>query len=109
MKRTLNRQGALCLVMLVLASYPLVAQRDAATLEGRVADVTGATIANASIAAVNVSTNFAYHAQSDASGAWIISPGRIGTDQMTISATAFNRPRAGPITLDVQQRQRVDV
>ena len=108
MIRTLNRQGALCLVLLVLASYPLVAQRDAATLEGRVADVTGATIANASIAAVNVSTNFVYHAQSDASGAWIISPVRIGIYQVTISASGFKQTVAGPITLDVQQRQRVD-
>jgi hypothetical protein len=109
MFRKLSRQSALCLVLLVLASYPLVAQRDAATLEGRVVDITGSTLANASIAAVNVSTNFAYHAQSDASGAWIISPVRIGTYQITISATGFKRTVAGPITLDVQQRQRVDV
>lgn len=109
MFRKLSRQGALCLVLLVLAACPLVAQRDAATLEGRVLDKTGSTLANASIAAVNVSTNFAYHAQSDASGAWIISPVRIGTYQITISATGFKQTVAGPITLDVQQRQRVDV
>ena len=78
-------------------------------LEGRVTDPTGATVPNASITAVNTGTNFSYHAQSDASGAWIISPVRIGTYQISISAGGFKQTIAGPITLDVQQRQRVDV
>jgi hypothetical protein len=57
---------------------------------------------------VNVDTNFTYHAQSDASGDWVISPVRIGTYKVTISASGFKQTVAGPITLDVQQRQRVD-
>lgn len=100
--------SALCFALLVLASFPLTAQRDAATLEGRVVDATGATIANATVTAVNINTNFAYHALSDTSGAWIISPVRIGTYQVTFSAKGFKQTVAGPITLDVQQRQRVD-
>ncbi len=35
-------------------------------------------------------------------------PGRIGTYQIPISAPGFKQTIAGPITLDVQQRQRVD-
>jgi hypothetical protein len=98
----------LCVALLIAASYPLAAQRDAASIEGRIVDMSGATIANASVAAVNVDTNFTYHAQSDASGDWVISPVRIGTYKVTISASGFKQTVAGPITLDVQQRQRVD-
>jgi outer membrane receptor protein involved in Fe transport len=94
------------LVFLVVS--PLFAQRDAASLEGRIVDASGATVANASIAAENVSTHFIYHAQTDASGEWVISPVRIGTYRVTISATGFKQTVAGPFTLDVQQRQRVD-
>jgi len=98
----------LCIGLLLMASYPLAAQRDTATLEGRVVDATGATVPNASVTVMNTSTNYSYHAQGDASGAWIISPVRIGTYQITISVPGFKQTIAGPITLDVQQRQRVD-
>jgi hypothetical protein len=90
-------------------SYPLAAQRDAASLEGRVADSSGAAVPNASVAAVNTATNFTYNVQSDASGAWIISPVRIGTYKITISVSGFKQAVVGPVTLDVQQRQRADV
>jgi len=92
-----------------MASYPLAAQRDTATLEGRVVDATGATVANAAVTATNLSTSFRYRAQSDSSGAWAISPVRIGTYQVSISASGFKQTVVGPITLDVQQHQRVDV
>jgi hypothetical protein len=107
----LGRIGSLrtlCFALLILASYPLAAQRDTATLEGRVVDVSGAVVANASITATNTSTNFSYHSKSDGEGAWIISPVRIGSYQIIISAVGFKQTVTGPITLDVQQRQRVD-
>lgn len=69
----LGRIGSLrtlCFALLILASYPLAAQRDTATLEGRIVDVTGAVVANASVTATNTSTNFSYHAKSDSEGAW---------------------------------------
>lgn len=90
-------------------AYPLAAQRDAASLEGRVVDVSGAVVANASVVAVNAATNFSYQTQSDETGAWTISPVRIGTYKVTISSTGFKQAVVGPVTLDVQQRQRADV
>jgi hypothetical protein len=105
----LNRRLAVCLALLLAFCYPLAAQRDAASLEGHVVDSSGATVANASVAAVNTATNFTYHVQSDESGAWIISPVRIGTYKITISAPGFKQAVVGPIMLDVQQRQRADV
>jgi len=108
MLRSICRLRTLCFALLILASYPLAAQRDTATLEGRIVDVTGAVVANASVTATNTSTNFSYHAKSDGEGAWTISPVRIGSYQITISAVGFKQTVTGPITLDVQQRQRVD-
>ena len=108
MLRSISRLRTLCFALLILASYPLAAQRDTATLEGRIVDVTGAVVANASITATNTSTNFSYHAKSDGEGAWIISPVRIGSYQITISSVGFKQTVTGPITLDVQQSQRVD-
>ena len=80
-----------CLALLAAPVSPLFAQRDAASLEGRVIDSSGAVIANASVNAVNAATNFNYHVQSDASGEWIISPVRIGTYTITISASGFKQ------------------
>ncbi len=99
----------LFLLAMVAAVAPLWAQRDAASLEGRVVDSSGAVVPNAAVKAVNTATNFEYQTQSDASGAWVLSPVRIGTYRITIAAKGFKEAVAGPITLDVQQRQRVDV
>lgn len=98
-----------CLALLASSLTPLLAQRDAASLEGRIVDSSGAVVANAAVVAVNTATNFAYRVQSDATGAWSISPVRIGTYRLTITAPGFKQAVVGPITLDVQQRQRADV
>ena len=101
-----------CFILLAsffVCVYPLTAQRDAASLEGRVVDSSGAVIANASVVAVNTDTNFSYRVQSDTTGTWSISPVRIGTYKITISAGGFQQVIVGPVTLDVQQRQRADV
>ena len=63
-----------CLALLASSLTPLLAQRDAASLEGRIVDSSGAVVANAAVVAVNTATNFAYRVQSDATGAWSISP-----------------------------------
>jgi len=99
----------LCLVIVMAACCSAVAQRDAASLEGRVVDSSGAVVAGALVTAINDATNFQYQAHSDAAGAWVISPVRIGTYKVSITAQGFKEAVAGPITLDVQQRQRVDV
>ena len=99
----------LCMAAAVAASCPLVAQRDAASLEGRVVDSSSAVVAGAQVTATNTATNFRYQTQSDSSGAWVISPVRIGNYKVSITAQGFKEAVAGPITLDVQQRQRVDV
>ena len=58
---------------------------------------------------MNADTNFSYRVQSDTTGTWSISPVRIGTYKIAISAGGFQQVIVGPVTLDVQQRQRADV
>jgi hypothetical protein len=96
-------------IILLLNCSLLVAQKDAASLEGRVLDTSGAAVPLASISVVNVDTDFRYGAQSNSSGEWTISPVRIGTYRITVKAGGFKEAIAGPLTLDVQQRQRVDI
>jgi hypothetical protein len=109
MFRISMKRSALFVGLLVWTCSQLMAQRDAASLEGRVVDLSGATIPNCSVVATEKSTNLTYKVQGDALGVWSISPVRIGTYRITISAAGFKQAVIGPITLDVQQRQRADV
>src|SRR3954452_7093730 len=90
---------------------PLLAfgQKDTASIVGAVTDNTGATVPGAAIDAVSLETNFTYHATSNQAGEWTISPVRIGTYRVTVTAAGFSKAEVGPFTLDVQQRQRTDV
>jgi hypothetical protein len=87
----------------------LLAQKDTATITGQVLDSAGAAVSSAEIDAVNLETNYTYHAHASATGEWTISPVRIGTYRVSITANGFKKAEIGPMTLDVQQRQRVDI
>jgi hypothetical protein len=99
-----------CLLGLALL-FPLLAfgQKDTASIIGTVTDHTGAAVPGAVIDAVSLETNFAYHATSNQEGEWTISPVRIGTYRVTVTAAGFSKAEVAPFTLDVQQRQRADV
>ena len=86
-----------------------LAQKDAASLEGQVLDTSGASIPNAAVTAESIETAYKYHAVSSSSGEWTISPVRVGSYKISISAPGFRTAVVNTITLDVQQRQRVDV
>ncbi|HTZ90698.1 MAG TPA: TonB-dependent receptor [Alloacidobacterium sp.] len=84
-------------------------QIDTASIEGRVSDTSGASIVGAAVEVTNVETNYTYHATSNRDGEWSISPVHIGIYRVTVSASGFQKSVVNPVTLDVQQRQRVDV
>ena len=81
----------------LVCSGSLKAQKDAASIEGRVVDTSGAAVAAASVTATNVDTSLTYRAQSSAGGEWAISPVRIGTYRIQISARGFKAAVEGPI------------
>ncbi len=99
----------LALSALFLGPALLHAQIDTATVAGRIVDVTGATVPSAEITVTNTETNFTYHATSNTSGEWTISPVHVGTYRLAITAAGFSRAVAGPFSLSVQQRQQMDV
>jgi hypothetical protein len=104
------KQKLLLFVVFILTTVlTLHAQRDTASLEGRAVDSGGAVVPLASVDAVNLDTNFDYHIVSDSAGQWTISPVRIGRYPVALTAPGFKAAVVGPITLDVQQRQRVDL
>lgn len=96
-------------ILLFLTLSAALAQKDAASLVGQVLDSTGASVPDAQITAEDIQTAFVYRATSNSSGEWTISPVRIGTYKVSISAPGFMTAVVNSITLDVQQRQRVDV
>ena len=85
------------------------AQKDTASITGQVTDSTGAVVAGATVEAVNVETNYMYRAISNQTGDWTISPVRIGKYRVSVTANGFKKSEIAPFTLDVQQRQRLDV
>jgi hypothetical protein len=92
-----------------LAACLAHAQKDAASLVGQVLDISGGSVAGASITAENVETSYTYTAVSGSSGEWTISPVRIGRYKVSIGSKGFSTTVVNSISLDVQQRQRVDV
>ncbi len=98
-----------CFPVFLLATAVVFAQKDTASLVGQVLDSSGATVPAAEITAVNTETDFTYRATSDQAGEWTISPVRIGTYRVSISAKGFKTSVVEAITLDVQQRQQVNV
>ncbi len=107
----MTKRTLLCCIGIASLFLPvsLMAQKDAASLEGRVVDGRGAVVAQASVTAINVDTSLTYRAESNSNGEWAISPVRIGSYRIQITAKGFKSSIEGPLTLDVQQRQRVDV
>jgi Carboxypeptidase regulatory-like domain/TonB dependent receptor len=96
-----------CLLSLVTCAA--LAQKDAASLVGQVLDASGASVPGSEVVAKNSETDFSYRVVTNATGEWTISPVRIGTYKVTISAKGFRTAVFDSIALDVQQRQRVDV
>lgn len=102
------RSFRLLFLLFVLCCSMAFSQTDTASIVGTVTDKTGAMISGASVDAVELETNYVYHATSNQAGEWTISPVHIGTYRVTVAANGFSKAEVGPFTLNVQQRQRTD-
>ena len=83
-------------------------QKDTGAIVGTVLDATGASIPGAQVSAVDTATNFTYHAVTDATGEYVMSPVRVGSYKLSVSASGFKTEIVGSITLEIQQRARVN-
>ena len=94
-------------LMLLSASLSL-AQVSTAELSGTVADPTGAVISHAKVVATNADTGVSREVSSDASGGYVMTLLPPGNYNLSVEAPGFRRLLHSGVTLDVNQRARVD-
>jgi len=96
------------LLCLIASLAPLGAQTTSGAVVGTVTDPSGAVIGGASITVTNVDTSISVKATTDASGEYVVTPLSVGHYSVTVEATGFKRSIRTDITLNVQDRLRVD-
>src|SRR4030088_1179162 len=99
---------AIGLVILV-GSFPSLAQTTFATVTGTVTDAGGAVVAKADIEATQLGTNYTYKAQSNEVGNYTLGQLREGEYTLRVSAPGFNPFEAKEIRLVARDVRRIDV
>ncbi len=105
--RTVALRLAVC-----LAAAPLLpvapAQTETAGINGFVTDSTGGVVPGADVVATNVNTNAEHPVSTSEAGYYVITPLPIGTYTITVEVPGFKTGVAENITLQVQQRAKID-
>jgi hypothetical protein len=91
-----------------LCSISLRAQTTEGSIVGTVTDPSGSVIAAAAVTVANMDTGIAVKTTTDASGAYVATPLHIGRYSVTVEAAGFKRSVRPDITVNVQDRIRVD-
>ena len=95
--------------MVVILLLPVAfSQTETAAINGFVTDSTGGVVPAADVVATNVATNAAYPVQTSEAGYYVITPLPIGTYTITVEVPGFKTGVAENITLQVQQRAKID-
>jgi hypothetical protein len=105
---TMKRSTYLCVGLLLLASFPALAQ-DTATIVGTVTDSSGAMIPEAKVTVSNPNRGFVREVASNTSGEYTAARIPIGDYVVTAQATGFEKLVRSGITLTAGQTQRVDM
>lgn len=78
------------------------------SIVGTVTDASGGMIANAAITVTNLDTNIAVKTATKASGDYVVTPLAIGRYSVTVETAGFKKSVESGITVNVQDRVRVD-
>jgi hypothetical protein len=98
------------LVVLVFSVLPVHAQNIRASMSGTVTDPSGAVVPNAKITIVNAQTGVVvFDGASSESGVYTAPSIPPGTYNLAVGAAGFSQSRIEGVTLQVDQRARVDV
>ena len=101
-----------CVLVLLLCLFvsqaPLSAQTTTGSIVGTVTDPSGAVIAGASVTVTNVDTSIATKATTDNTGNYVVTPLPVGRYSVTVEAAGFKKSLRSDITVNVQDRIRVD-
>ncbi|MGB7434077.1 MAG: TonB-dependent receptor [Candidatus Acidiferrum sp.] len=97
------------LIVLILASYPVVIHADVTgSIQGLVRDASGAAIPNAQITITNVDTNLKYQATSGADGSYRILALPAGKYQLSVSAAGFRNFVENDIVVKVNDQLEIN-
>src|SRR3989441_5755438 len=97
-----------CMLLLLLVAGPLLAQNDTARIVGTITDRSGALVSGAAVAAVNMQTNARTEVTSQDDGTFVITPLRIGSYTVEVTAQGFRKFLRSGIILEVNQVARID-
>jgi hypothetical protein len=101
------RQVAFCLSFILTAAF--AAAQGTGAISGTVTDPNGGTVPGASIVLREVRTNASRQAQTDANGAFTITPLSSGEYRLEVEAAGFQRLTQSGLRLQIDERLRVDV
>ncbi|PYT24892.1 MAG: TonB-dependent receptor [Acidobacteria bacterium] len=87
---------------------PLSAQTTTGSIVGTVTDPSGAVIAGATVTVTNMDTGIAVKTPSDSTGNYVATPLPVGRYSVTVEAAGFKKSVRSDITVNVQDRVRVD-
>jgi len=105
MPSTTARCATRCLVVLLclLSSTLLLAQSTGGRIIGRVADSTGAVLANAKVTVVNEATGVSLETQTNSSGDYVFPQVSVGTYRLEVDLAGFKKNVQRGVTLDLNQ------
>src|SRR5258708_6948440 len=103
MKNTL-----LLLALFATSASSVLAQSASGTILGSVKDPSGAGVANATVTIVNQSTGLRGEIPTESGGDFAAPYVPLGSYKVTAKAPGFKTPERGPITLEVDQKARLD-
>ena len=96
------------LFICLLVPMSISAQVDTSAIAGTLHDPTGAIISSANVTITNQATSSSTVVQVDSQGNYTSPPLRVGTYSVAVEATGFQSQTRTGITLEVQDRRRID-
>jgi Carboxypeptidase regulatory-like domain len=99
--------GSLFCILCFLVT-PVWAQVDSGTIAGTVRDGSGASIPQAKVTIIETQTNNRFDVETDSKGEYVSPPLKVGTYSVSVEANGFKTYTQSAITLNVQDRLRVD-
>src|SRR5882724_3260961 len=106
----MRRFHLLAIVLCLITSLTrLGGQTTTGSIVGTVSDPTGAVISAANITVTNINTGIAVKTTSDSTGNYVVTPLSVGRYSVTVEAAGFKKSVRTDITVNVQDRVRVDV
>src|SRR5580698_2931512 len=96
------------LLALLFSPTVMLGQTDTATIVGTVVDQSGAALPNAVVTLTNLGTNQKTVVKTDSAGSFVATPLKIGDYSIAVEAQGFKSATQTGVTLNVQDRLRVD-